>query len=565
MKQIPLNHAPSFVNMREVIEYVASHHGEKIAYSYRQNPRDKEVQEISFIQLASDARALATAAVQNGFAGKKIALIGTLSYGWVCSYLALLSMGAVVVPLDPAWEAEELAETVRFAGCHALIASNAVLSEKGDAISNSCQTSTVLSLEQTAKVPSVLDWIEEGTALRAQGNTDYEAARIDPDALSLLVFTSGTTGKGKGVMLSQTAILSNISAGLKYITVSDKTIGLLPPHHTFGSTVGILGNLIFGANVYISSGIKYLLRELAEQKPGHLIVVPLYLESFRRRILDSVHKKGLDGTFQKLQALSRATSRVGLNVGVKIFTGVLSAFGGKLRTVICGGAPLCQETADFFQTMGVSILNGYGITECAPLIACNRNNGTQNARCGQIVPGVLCKIADADENGDGEIRIKGPNVMMGYYEAPEATEEAFDNDGYFRTGDIGHLDADGYLYITGRMKNLIILANGKNVYPEEIEAELEKLPMVSEVVVYEGVSRRGAQYNTTVAEIYPDADALRANGIEDAQRYYQDQINDYNRTAVAYKKIGMVRVRTEEFPKNTLRKIVRFRIDHSID
>ena len=565
MKKIPLNDVPSFINIREMLYYVEQRHGERIAYSYRSNPRDRDVRTVSFRELGKAVRALSTSLLANDLEGKRIALIGTLSYGWICSYLALLAAGATVVPLDPAWETEDLAHTVRFAECHALLCSEAVRVEKGDAIAAACATNTVLSLDEASSVPTVLDWIARGRQLRSGGDRAYEATRLNPDKTALLVFTSGTTGKGKGVMLSQTNILSNIEAGLKYIKVTDKTIGLLPPHHTFGSTVGILGNLIFGANLYISSGIKYLLREMAEQKPGHLIVVPLYLESFRKRILETVRKKKLEKVFARLQSLSRASSRIGIDVGSKLFSTVLAAFGGKLRYIVCGGAPINQDTVDFFRSMGIIVMNGYGITECSPLIACNRNDGTKNSRCGLVIPGVTCKIADPDDEGNGEIRIKGQNVMQGYYKDAEATASVFDCDGYFRTGDIGHLDEDGYLYITGRIKNLIILSNGKNVYPEEIEAELCTLPHVVDVVVYEGISARGTQYNTTVAEIYPDADALKQAGIEAAAKFYQDLINDYNRTAVPYKKIGMVRIREEEFPKNTLRKIVRFRIDHSIE
>lgn len=560
-----LYETPSFVNMREVVEYVGGTHRDMIAYSYRIKPTDKEIKTVTYRALAKDVRALATAAIEHGFAGHRIALIGTLSYGWICSYLALLSVGCILVPLDPAWGEEELTETAKFAECHALLCSEAVRKEKGASISAVCATDTLLSLDENADVPTVFDWIKEGKDLRRAGNVSYESAPIKPDELALLVFTSGTTGKGKGVMLSQTAILSDISAGLKYIKVTDRTIGLLPPHHTFGSTVGILGNLIFGTNLYISSGLRYLPSELAEHRPGHLIVVPLYLESFQKRISDTIRKKGLEKAFTNLKRLSSVTRRVGLDLRSKLFGSVLKSFGGNLKYVICGGAPLNQSTADFFQSLGVSIINGYGITECAPLISVNRNNGTKNGSCGLIIPGISYKIADADENGDGEIRVKGTNVMMGYYKDPDATAAVFDCDGYFCTGDIGHLDENGYLYITGRIKNLIILANGKNVYPEEIEAELATVPGVIDVVVYEGVSRRGVQYNTTVAEIFPDADYLKQNGIEDSQHFYQKFVNDYNRTAVPYKKIGLLRIRQSDFPKNTLRKIVRFKIDRTID
>ncbi|MBQ1261890.1 MAG: AMP-binding protein, partial [Clostridia bacterium] len=213
----------------------------------------------------------------------------------------------------------------------------------------------------------------------------------------------------------------------------------------------------------------------------------------------------------------------------------------------------------------ITILNGYGITECAPVIAVNRNRYQKSGCVGMVLPVNTVKIREPNEEGEGEICVKGNNVMLGYYKDADATEAAFDEDGYFRTGDIGCLDEEGWLSVTGRIKNLIILANGKNVYPEEIESALSSIPGVADVVVYEGVSRRGIAYNTTVAEIFPSEDYLKAKGIEDAYAYFHPFIQEYNRTAVPYKKIGLLKIRTEDFPKNTLRKIMRFRMDTSID
>jgi long-chain acyl-CoA synthetase len=258
-------------------------------------------------------------------------------------------------------------------------------------------------------------------------------------------------------------------------------------------------------------------------------------------------------------------NKAGIDLRRVAFKSVLANFGGELRTVICGGAPLKQEVIDTFTGLGITIINGYGITECAPLVAANRNKQTKNGSVGMPVPINEVKINEPDENGEGEILVKGPNVMMGYYNDEEATAAAFDEDGFFRTGDYGRLDEDGWLYITGRLKNLIILSNGKNVYPEEIEAALADIPGIVDIVVYEGISRRGSDHNTIVAEIYPDADYLKKNEIEDKYAYFKKHINDYNKTAVPYKKIGLLKIRDTEFPKNTLRKITRFTLDKTID
>jgi long-chain acyl-CoA synthetase len=248
---------------------------------------------------------------------------------------------------------------------------------------------------------------------------------------------------------------------------------------------------------------------------------------------------------------------------------ILSAFGGELNMIISGGAPLNQEMADLFDGLGVKVLNGYGITECAPILAVNHNHYIVPKSVGPVLPIVDCRIADADDNGEGEIQVKGPNVMIGYYNNEEANSEAFTEDGYFRTGDAGKMNVtkhgDRILYITGRFKNIIILSNGKNVYPEEIEDALSATPGLVDIVVYEGKSRRGIAFNTIVAEIYPDKTILDEKGITDAHAYFQKFVNEYNKTAVPYKKIGLLKIREEEFPKNTLRKILRRKMDMTID
>ena len=247
---------------------------------------------------------------------------------------------------------------------------------------------------------------------------------------------------------------------------------------------------------------------------------------------------------------------------------VLSNFGGELEMIICGGAALNQDIIDFFESIGITILNGYGITECAPLISCNRNEYRKMGSVGLPIIGGHVKILDPDSNGEGEICYKGPNVMMGYYNDEDATRAVFTEDGYFRTGDYGKVEMEGndqWIYITGRLKNLIIFSNGKNVYPEEIETDIQGVYGVNEVVVYAGESKSDPKKEVIVAEIYPDFDSLALHNITDPQKYFDDAVEKINQKNVSYKKVGKVKIRHEEFPKNTSRKITRFKIDKSID
>jgi len=398
-----------------------------------------------------------------------------------------------------------------------------------------------------------------------EGDNSYFENKLDPNALAIIVFTSGTTGKGKGVMLTQKMLLSNIAEGLKYIDVTEKSIALLPLHHTFGSTINVLGHLSKGAELYLSMGTRYVLKELKAEKPTHLVLVPLYLETFYRKIMANIKDKGKEAVVANMMKVSNGLRKVGIDRRRVFFKDILEAFGGKLQFVISGGAPISQELIDAFDAWGVTVINGYGITECAPLISVNRNKKQVKGSVGFVLPSDEVKIADPNDNGEGEIRVKGPNVMLGYYRDEAATADVFDEEGYFRTGDFGRLDSDGALYITGRLKNLIILSNGKNVYPEEIEKVFAAVPGVQDAIVYEGQSARGLEHNAIVLEIFPDAEYCKANGVEDMHAHMQKYIDEYNRIAVPYKKVGILKVRTEDFPKNTLRKIQRFKIDKTID
>jgi long-chain acyl-CoA synthetase len=356
-----------------------------------------------------------------------------------------------------------------------------------------------------------------------------------------------------------------MTLGMYNFDITRKTLHVLPPHHTFGSTVNYVGHLSQGCEVYISSGLKHVSDEIREQQPTHLILVPAFLEVMNRKIWTTARKTGKEGLLKMMMKVSDALRKVGIDLRKKLFASVLSAFGGKLELVICGGAKLDEDIINTFDSLGITILNGYGITECAPLISANRNKYRKPGSVGTPILACRVKIDNPDENGEGEICVKGPNVMLGYYNNPEATAEVFDKDGFFHTGDYGKLDEEGWIYITGRKKNLIILSNGKNVYPEEIEADLQKVEGVTEVVVYAGESRVQKDKITIVAEIFPDADLLKDKGITDMQKYFEDQVKILNDRMPHYKAVKRVKLRDTEFQKNTSRKITRFSIDKNID
>ncbi len=570
MKTKALHEKREYINVREMVEDIGERYKGMPAYRYRKNPHDKEPIVVNYDELRNHVRGLATEIIARGYKGKKIAVIGKHTYHWIQTYYAVLATGSVLIPLDRDWSAEDLTETAKTGECDFIICDRDI-AEKGKYIANALEIPEPIYLDGEGE-DSLEAWRDAGFAKFNEDSAPYYNAEIDPDALALLVFTSGTTGKGKGVMLSQHNFASDLGDVIQFIDFSVKCMNVLPPHHTYGSSVSIFGQNSIGCDIYISSGVKYILKEIQEHKPGHLVAVPLYVETFYRRILKGIDDKGKfqSGLVKALMSINRACHKMGFGPFDGFFKkNILSNFGGELNMIISGGAPLNQEMADLFDAIGVKVLNGYGITECAPIVAVNHNHYIVPKSVGFVLPIEEVKINEPNEDGEGEIFVKGPNIMLGYYKNDEANAEAFSQDGYFKTGDYGKLEVtkegDRILYITGRLKNIIILSNGKNVYPEEIEDALAATPGVVDIVVYEGKSKRGDTFNTIVAEIYPDKDMLNKSGVTDIKAYFQRYVNEYNKTAVPYKKIGLLRVREEEFPKNTLRKILRRKIDMTID
>ena len=576
-KNYPIYKTTFIDDMRSLVEEAAQNFSDSIAISYKENYWDKEVKKVTFLQWREDVRGLGTYLISKGYRETNIAILGENSYGWCCSFFAVMAIGSVTVPVDKELPIEDIDGIITTTGTKVLIYGKSSEAKVKEMLRNGglktvemiisvASSNSIEASELGDRTLRTLEDVQtEGAGLYAAGDNSYYDYKIDVNKLASIVFTSGTTGKGKGVMLSQANIGLDMTLGMYNFDITRKTLHVLPPHHTFGSTVNYVGHLSQGCEVYISSGIKHVSDEIKEQQPTHLILVPAFLEVMNRKIWATARKDGKEGLLKAMIKVSNFLRKFGVDVRRKLFASVLSAFGGKLELIICGGAKLDEEIIRNFDALGITILNGYGITECAPLISANRNKYQKPGSVGTPILSCRVKIDNPDENGEGEICVKGPNVMLGYYNNPEATAEVFDKDGFFHTGDYGKLDEEGWIYITGRKKNLIILSNGKNVYPEEIEADLQKVEGVSEVVVYAGESRVQKDKITIVAEIFPDADLLAHMGVNNAQEYFENQVKALNAKMPPYKAVKCVKLRDAEFQKNTSRKITRFNIDKTID
>ncbi len=564
-KNYPLYETTVFENFRVMTENVAKKYPERIAISYKKKPQDKETVDITYSEARDYIRNMGTGLISLGCTDKKVALIGETSYNWICSYFCLMSIGAVVVPVDKDLPVDEMAGILNLAECEYIIYSISI-EEKVLSLKEKVSTLKTFICKAEPKIEDALkisDIVEKGKERFLNGDNSYYDYKIDPDRLATIVFTSGTTGKGKGVMLSQTNIVSDMTQGMYNFQITPKTMCVLPPHHTYGSTVVFVGHFSQGSTIFINSGLKYLINEMKEQQPRHLVLVPLFVETMYKKIWAGAEKSGKAEMLRRMMKISNSLRKIGIDLRRILFKSIIENFGGKLEMIISGGASLNQDIIDTFESIGITILNGYGITECSPLVSCNRNKYQKKGSVGTPIIGEKVKIKDPDEKGEGEICVKGSNVMLGYYKDPEATAAAFDEEGYFKTGDYGKLDEDGWIYITGRIKNIIILSNGKNVYPEEIEKEVSGIYGVLEVIVYAGESKSSKE--AIVAEIFPDYEGLKLKGIEDVDAYFNSEIKKINSGVAPHKVIKAVKIRQEEFQKNTSKKILRFAIDKSFD
>ena len=456
-KNYPIYKTTFIDDMRSLVEEAAQNFPESTAISYKENYWDKEVKKVKFPQWRDDVRNLGTALISHGLREQNIAIVGENSYGWCCSFFAVMATGSVTVPVDKELPVEDIDGIITATSCKAVIfgkASEAKIQEildkgglKSVEILISVAPVNKLTGAGSRKLATLEEMQERGAQLFESGDNSYYDYKIDTNKLASIVFTSGTTGKGKGVMLSQANIGLDMTLGMYNFDITRKTLHVLPPHHTFGSTVNYVGHLSQGCEVYISSGIKHVSDEIREQQPTHLILVPAFLEVMNRKIWATARKEKKEGLLKCMMKVSDVLRKVGIDIRRKLFASVLSAFGGKLELIICGGAKLDEEIINTFDSLGITILNGYGITECSPLISANRNEYRKPGSVGTPILACRVKIDDPDENGEGEICVKGPNVMLGYYNNPEATAEVFDKDGFFHTGDYGKLDEEGWIYL----------------------------------------------------------------------------------------------------------------------
>lgn len=556
--------APSAVDMLDLVRQL-SNHGDKIAYKYYVG---KEIKSLTYVEVQTMVHECAAAFDSMGLKGQRVAVIGDTSPQWITTYMAAMSAGCVVVPMDKELDVAEICKFLDMVEAKAIVYSKSFNEKFVDAIQNNTTgvqyfipVTPVHDSSFDAKIISFEDVLAKGRARIAAEGYDYPAVE-DHEAMAEMLFTSGTTGTSKCVMLSQKNVFAAVNAACETVcfTPDDVIMSVLPVHHTY-ELMCVLAASLYGIEICINDSLRHVMKNLQIFKPTGLVLVPLFLNTMYKKIWSEAERTKKDGVLKLALATSKTLLSVGIDARRKLFKTVLNSFGGRLDHIICGGAKLNPDLIAAFEDFGISVFEGFGITECSPL-----TNVTPyyNRKYGSIGPSVPCcrnRIADAQmgEHGymEGELQIKGDNVMLGYYNNPEANAAAFTEDGWFRTGDVAYMDEEGFVYITGRMKSVIVLENGKNVFPEEIEEYLNDVDTIAECVV---VGRKAEDSDEVILTVvaYPNYEKLPTGASEEEIReIIHKQIMQINRRLPSFKQMKGLEIRSTEFEKTTSKKIKR--------
>ena len=568
MKNIPLYEVRRIATLREMLETSTELYGSRSAFLSK-HKGNESYEPVTYRQFKKDVESLGTALVSLNLKGKRIALIGENRYEWAVAYMAAVNGTGLVVPLDKELPENEIENLLTRSKANAVIFSAGSrehilnISKRVDFIEYYIDMDAEASGQEN--LLSFGSLLAKGSELLAAGDTGFTSAQIDPEAMSILLFTSATTDKSKAVMLSHRNICENLMAmcSMLYIGPEDIFLSVLPLHHTYENTCGFLCPLYRGATVAYCEGLRHILKNLQESKATVMLGVPLIFESIYRRIWDQAAKKPeLERKLKLGLKISSLLHKLGIDISRKLFAQVHENFGGSLKLFISGAAGIDPAVAKGFRELGIHFVQGYGLTECSPIVALNRDVDFRDNAAGLPLPGLEIKIDSPGADGIGEIVVRGRSVMMGYYEDQAATDRVM-KDGWFYTGDLGYLDSSRFVYITGRKKNVIVTKNGKNIYPEEIETLLNRSPYIKESMVY---GKDDEVYGDVVvsATIVPDTEKLqeefpgRQPTPEEVYELIHKEVKGINKGLVIYKYIKDFNLRDEEFAKTTSKKIKRY-------
>lgn len=551
---------------REMIEYSTKNYAENIAYTYKKDYTAKEVEyvEKTYEQVGKDVKAFSTLLLNKNLEGKRVVLIGNNRYEWCITYFATTTGNMVIVPMDKALPDNEIESLVKRSEAEV-----AVFDKKYAEVMKKIKKDDSTNLNmlicmdeiEDIEIEKFSDLLNKGNKLVESGDKKYDKIKVNPNEMSIMLFTSGTTNEPKAVMLSQKNICANLTDIACWVKLypTDRLLSFLPIHHTFECTITFLYGFYSGCTVAFCDGLKYIQKNLAEYKISIFVAVPLVLETMYKKITKAIEEKGKTKLINTMSKISNALLKCKIDLRKVFFKQVLDNFGGNLRLVLYGAAPMNKDTIVGFNNLGIDLVQGYGLTETSPVISAETDKEKRPGSVGLVLPTLEAKIINPDENGEGELAVKGPSVMMGYYKNDEENKKAL-KDGWFYTGDYAYIDKDGFLFITGRKKDIIVLKNGKNVYPQEIEFLINKLPYVTESLVYQ---RERSNTDTMLcAKIVYDKDIIKDVLGDKKEEEYKNiiwnEIKEINKTLPVFKHIKNIDITTEPFVKTTTQKVKRY-------
>lgn len=527
---------PDLKTLKDIVLYGVKNGQDKKAYMYYNF--DGKVESKTFNELFYEVSGLGQYLYKLGMKGKKVAILSENSYYWITCYFSIITGKMTAIPLDPKLPKEDIAELMVRSGCDAVYYAK----EFEDTVDFIKKTDGVV-IKEYILIEDYYKYVEEGHDDVKNGSPDYLDDEVLPEDLAFIVFTSGTTGKSKGVMLTQNNVASVTCSSCRAMT-GGHAIGFLPLHHCFCWVGALFSGMLLTEWGFVCRSLKDIQKDMQSYHPQNFSAVPLAVETIYKKIWYTAEKTGRDKILKKGLKISNFLKKIGIDKRRDIFKEIISNLGGELEIIVCGGAYLDEKYEKGMYDFGIQIINGYGITECSPAVTCNRLDNFKFGSAGLPLDCNEIKINEPDDDGVGEIYVRGTNVMKGYYDDPEATAEAFDGD-WFKTGDYGYIDEDGFLFFRGRKKNLIVLSNGKNVSPEEIEDKLSTIDYVKEVVVYD-------EDGYITAEFFLDTVT-----VPNAKEKIKNDVNEINKKMPMYKQVAKVKTRDTEFPKTTTLKILR--------
>ncbi|MFR7545243.1 MAG: AMP-dependent synthetase/ligase [Clostridia bacterium] len=525
-------------------------------------------EEFTYERFGNDVINLGTGLIKHlNLKGERIIIIGENTYYWYVSYFSILCGAGIAVPVDKELPNNEIENVIKRSRASAVIFSK----KKKDAIDkikdNLPMVKYFIEMNSDANLQGrdigIEKVIEEGKKITDSGNTEYMDIEIDPEEFKFLIFTSGTTSQAKGVMLCHRNLAENVNAVSKYVKIyeSDRFFSVLPLHHTYESSIGALLPFANGSSVTVCGGLRYIVPDMQEAKPSAMLAVPLLVENLYKKINQTIEKSGKAGIVNSMIHVTNALKGVGIDIKRKVFKEIYDNLGGNMRIIVSAAAPIDKKIGRWVQDIGIEFLQGYGLTETAPIAALTPECDPRVGSVGIPVNCAQIKIHNPNENGEGEIWIKSKTLMLGYYEDEEATKEVV-YDGWFNSGDIGYQDKDGYVYVTGRSKNVIVTQNGKNIYPEEIELLLSKIPEIAECMVY-GKEVEGEKELIISVKVIPNKEEIeRLHGKdlkeEEIHKIIWNKIKEVNKSLTSYKAIKNLELKHDEFAKTTTMKIKRY-------